>query len=59
MGKNLGLLLSKYDNFMLIDDLNAQPTEATISNFCEIYNLKHLIQVKNAFKIQGYQIFTR
>ena len=41
IGKNLDLLLSKYDNFMLIGDLNAEPGEADVSDFCEIYNLKH------------------
>ena len=50
IGKNLDLLLSKYDNFMLIGDLNAEPTEAAVSDFCEIYNLKHLIKDKTCFK---------
>ena len=49
IGINLTLLLSKYDNFMLIGDLNAEPTEATVSDFCEIYNLKHLIKDKTCF----------
>ena len=35
---------------MLIGDLNAEPTEATVSDFCEIYNLKHLIEDKTFFK---------
>ena len=48
--KNLDLLLSKYDNFMFIGDLNAEPTEATVSDFYEIYNLKHLIKDKTCFK---------
>ena len=30
IGKNLDLLLSQYDNFMLIGDLNAEPTEAAV-----------------------------
>ena len=50
IGKNLDLLLSKYDNFMLIGDLNAEPSEATVSDFCEIYNLKQLIKDKTCFK---------
>ena len=50
IGKNLDLFLSKYDNFMLIGDLNAEPTEAAVSEFCEIYNLKHLIKNKKCFK---------
>ena len=35
---------------MLIGDLNAEPTEAAVSDFCEIYNLKHLIKDKTCFK---------
>ena len=35
---------------MLIGDLNAEPTEVTESDFCEIYNLKHLIKHKTCFK---------
>ena len=36
---------------MLIGDLNAEPTEAAVSDFCEIYILKHLIKDKTCFKI--------
>ena len=50
IGKNLDLLLSKYDNSMLIGDLNAEPTEAAISDFYEIYNLNHLIKDNTCFK---------
>ena len=49
--KNRDLLLSKYVNFMLIDDLNAEPTEAAVSDFCKICNLKkHLIKDKTCFE---------
>ena len=35
---------------MLVGDLNAEPAEATVSGFCEIYNLKHLSKDKTCFK---------
>ena len=35
---------------MLIGDLDAQPTEAAVSDFCEINYLKHLIKDKTCFK---------
>ena len=35
---------------MLIGDLNAEPTEAAISDFCEIYNLKNLIKDETCFQ---------
>ena len=50
IGKNFDLLLYKYDNFMLMGDLNTEPTEVAVSDFCEIYNLKHLIKEKTCFK---------
>ena len=50
IGKNLDFLLLKYDNFMLIGDFNEESTEATVSDFCEIYNLKYLIKEKTCFK---------
>ena len=51
IGKSFDLLLSKYDNFMLIGDLKVEPTKATVSVFfCEIYNLKHLIKDNTCFK---------
>ena len=35
---------------MLTGDVNAEPTEAILSNFCEIFHLKHLIKDKTCFK---------
>ena len=35
---------------LLIGELNAEPTEAAVSHFCEIYNPKHLIRKKTCFK---------
>ena len=37
IGESLDSLSSKYDNFMLVGDLNVEPTEGTVSDFCEIY----------------------
>ena len=34
---------------LLIGGLNAEPTKA-VSDFCEMYNLKHLIKYKTCFK---------
>lgn len=36
--------------FILIDDPNAEPTEATVSNVCEICNLRHLIKDKKCYR---------
>ena len=50
IGKNFDLLLSNYDNFTLIGNPNAGPTEAAVYDFCKIYNLKHLIKDKKCLK---------
>ena len=43
-------MLSTSDNLLLIGDLNVELTEVAVSNFCEIYYLKHLIKDKTRFK---------
>ena len=54
LGKNLDTLTSKYDNTILLVDFNTEPTDTTLSYFCEVYNLKNLIKdmtyVKNPNK---------
>ena len=50
IGKNLDLLLSIYDIVIFMADFNAEPTEVTVSDFCENYNLKHSLKDKTYFK---------
>ena len=38
ISNNLDLLSSKYDNYLLMGDFNAEPNKPAISDFCEIYN---------------------
>ena len=40
---------SKYDNFILLDDLNSEPTESAVRDFCEIYSCKNLIKDNTCF----------
>ena len=54
--KSLDRLFFRYDNFILIGDPNAEPTEAAVSDFCETYNIKHLIKDKTFLKIQLNQL---
>ena len=35
---------SKYDNFILLSDLNSETTESAVRDFCEIYSCKNLIK---------------
>ena len=48
--KNLDNYSSKYDNVILLGDLNSEPTESAVRDFCEIYSCKNLIKGNNCFK---------
>ena len=50
IGKNLDNYSSKYDNFILLGDLNSEPTESAVKDFCEIYSCKNQIKDKTCFK---------
>ena len=41
IGKNLDSQSTKY-NFVVLGDLNAEPTEIAMSDFMEVYNFKNL-----------------
>ena len=41
---------SKYDNFILLGDLNAEPSEQTVSDFCQIYDCNNIIKENTCFK---------
>ena len=41
---------SKYANFILLGDLNSEPTESAVTDFCEIYSCKNLIKDSTCFK---------
>ena len=44
IGKNLDNYSSKNDNFFLLGDLNSEPTESAVRDFCQIYGCKNLIK---------------
>ena len=50
ISKNLNNYSSKYDNFIPIGDLNSEPTESAVRDFCEIYSCKNLIKDNTCFK---------
>ena len=50
IGKNLDNYSSKYDNFILLGDLNSEPTESAVKDFCEIYSCKNRIKDNTCFK---------
>ena len=50
IGKNLDIFSSKYDNFIILGDLNSEPCEQPILDFCHDYNCQNIIQDKTCFK---------
>ena len=50
ISKNLDNYSSKYDNFILLDDLNSETTESAVRDFCEICSCKNLIKDNTCFK---------
>ena len=56
IGKNLDNYSSKYDNFILLGDLNSEPTESVVRDlcqvrdFCQIYGCQNLIKDNTCLK---------
>ena len=50
IGNNIDLLLANYGNFFLMGYLNVEGHNTFLKEFCDLYNLKNLIQVPNCFK---------
>ena len=50
IGKNLDFYSSKYDNFFLLGDLNSQPCEPAVKDFCQLYSCKNIIKENTCFK---------
>ena len=48
--KNLDFYSSKYENFIVIGDFNAEMTNNYLEEFCASYNLKNLIKEPTCFK---------
>ena len=51
ISKSLDTLLTKYDVF-LMGDFNADKNNTSLKDFCQLYNLKHLIKVPTCYKTQ-------
>ena len=50
ISKSLDTLLTKYDNVFLMGDFNADKNNTSLKDFCQLYNLKHLIKVPTCYK---------
>ena len=50
LSKNLHFYSSKYENFIVIGDFNAEITNSYLEEFCRSYNLKNLMKQPTCFK---------
>ena len=50
MGKAIDSLSSRYENFLLIGDFNAEMSDMSMKDFCDIYSFKNLIKVLTCLK---------
>ena len=50
ISKSLDTLLTKYDNAFLMGNFNADKNNTSLKDFCQLYNLKHLIKVPTCYK---------
>ena len=50
IGRGIDFYSSKYDNFVVLGDLNAEVSNSFMEQFCASYNLKSLIKEPTCFK---------
>ena len=50
MGKAVDSLSSKYENFLIIGDFNAQASDTSVKGFCDVHKFKHLIKEPTSYK---------
>ena len=50
IGRNIDDFSSNYDNLLLLDDFNIEPTEQAMKDFCLIYNYKNAIRDRTCCK---------
>ena len=50
IGKNLDLLSSIYDNFILLGDFNSEPCEKPTRDFFYVYNCQNIVKGKTCLK---------
>ena len=50
LSQNLDLYTSKFENILVIGDVNISVEDNNMKNFCQSYNLKSLIKVPKCYK---------
>ena len=50
LGKAVDSLSSKQENVLITGELNAQASNTSVKDLCDIYSLKHLIKEQTCYK---------
>ena len=50
LSKGIDNYISKYDNILILRDLNAEITNEAMTEFCQMYNLKNIIKEPTCYK---------
>ena len=50
IGNNLDNYMSAYDNFILLGDFNAEPSNQFLKDFCQVYSCTNIVHEKTCFK---------
>ena len=50
IGKGLEFYSSNYERILLMGDFNSKMSKASMNSFCNLYNLKYLIQEPTCYK---------
>ena len=53
IGKNIDLCSGIYENFVIMGDFNAEPTENAMEEFMKLYNVKNFIKGPTCYKNPG------
>ena len=50
MGKAIDFLTTNFENFLLVGDFNAEESNNSVKDFCNVYGFKHLIKESTCYK---------
>ena len=50
VGKAIDFFTTNFENFLLVGDFNAEESNNSVKDFCDVYGFKHLIKKSTCYK---------
>ena len=50
VGKAIDFFTTNFENFLLVGDFNAEESNNSVKDFCDVYGFKHLIKESTCYK---------